>query len=266
MPLTFSHPAAVVPFARKGLPLSALVIGSMSPDFIYFIRLAPRGAFTHTAEGVLLFCLPVSLLVLWLYHALLKMPLISLLPCPLQEELLASSRQFRFLPLRRMAVLIASILIGASTHVVWDGFTHENGWALQWFPFLSVTVMDLGFDQIPLTRILQHTSSVVGGVWLVILSRKWMVQTQKQSEDKILCKEDSVRTVWKIGLMVFGSAALGLLYAWSQEGPVVGYRELRRMMVLGVVTSGTAFFSITFLYSVLWHLGIKRTPPERDPV
>lgn len=43
MPFTFAHPAAVLWCARwhpAGVPFSAFVIGSKSPDFEYFLRLA----------------------------------------------------------------------------------------------------------------------------------------------------------------------------------------------------------------------------------
>ena len=40
MPFTGSHPAAVLPFLRSGLPPSALVIGSMAPDFPYYFQIA----------------------------------------------------------------------------------------------------------------------------------------------------------------------------------------------------------------------------------
>ena len=36
MPFTVSHAAAVLPLQRLGLPLTALMIGSMAPDFGYF--------------------------------------------------------------------------------------------------------------------------------------------------------------------------------------------------------------------------------------
>ena len=39
MPITFAHPAAVLPLARTGLPLTALAIGSMVPDLPMFVRL-----------------------------------------------------------------------------------------------------------------------------------------------------------------------------------------------------------------------------------
>ena len=40
MPLTFAHPAAILPFSRKSkyINFSAIVFGSMAPDFEYFLR------------------------------------------------------------------------------------------------------------------------------------------------------------------------------------------------------------------------------------
>ncbi|SEF46838.1 protein of unknown function [Flavobacterium urumqiense] len=40
MPFTFSHPAIILPFLKnKKLSATALIIGSMSPDFEYFFRM-----------------------------------------------------------------------------------------------------------------------------------------------------------------------------------------------------------------------------------
>lgn len=38
MPVTIAHPAAVLPLRGLGLPLSAMVIGSMAPDLPVFSR------------------------------------------------------------------------------------------------------------------------------------------------------------------------------------------------------------------------------------
>src|SRR2546421_8312948 len=51
MPFTGSHPAAVLPFLRW-LPPGALVVGSMAPDFPYFVPVGVTGATTHAALGV----------------------------------------------------------------------------------------------------------------------------------------------------------------------------------------------------------------------
>src|SRR5215467_12574272 len=42
VPFTFSHPAAVLPLARRGLVFSALVVGSMAPDFPYFVQMSAK--------------------------------------------------------------------------------------------------------------------------------------------------------------------------------------------------------------------------------
>ena len=65
MPFTLSHPAVVLPFARWKLILSALVIGSMTPDFEYFIDIVTDHdvQIGHSISGIFLFCIPVGLLV-----------------------------------------------------------------------------------------------------------------------------------------------------------------------------------------------------------
>lgn len=42
MPFTFAHPAAVLPFSKKQvnyISVTALILGSMAPDFEYFYTL-----------------------------------------------------------------------------------------------------------------------------------------------------------------------------------------------------------------------------------
>lgn len=51
MPFTFAHPAAVLPLGvkkTKYIDFTALVIGSMAPDFEYFIHFKPYQEYGHT--------------------------------------------------------------------------------------------------------------------------------------------------------------------------------------------------------------------------
>ena len=71
MPFTPAHSAAVVPLYFtfcKHLVFSALIIGSMSPDFEYILRLTPTSRIGHTFHGLFLFCLPVGLILNLLYN------------------------------------------------------------------------------------------------------------------------------------------------------------------------------------------------------
>ena len=74
MPFTFSHPAVVLPLIRAGLKLSAtgLIIGSIIPDFEYFIRMRDWSRYSHTLVGLAWFDLPLAILVCFIYHLIVK--------------------------------------------------------------------------------------------------------------------------------------------------------------------------------------------------
>ncbi|KFN01337.1 hypothetical protein DJ93_1011 [Bacillus clarus] len=62
MPFTFAHPAAVIPFCKKQSPyisVTALVLGSMAPDFEYFLHFRPYGSIGYTRLGFFYFNLPL---------------------------------------------------------------------------------------------------------------------------------------------------------------------------------------------------------------
>src|SRR6202050_3072102 len=83
MAFTISHAAAVLPFSRplaRWRLLSAAVIGSMVPDFGWFMPLRPARFETHSVLSLLSFCLPVGLATYWIFQRLMKVPLVELLP------------------------------------------------------------------------------------------------------------------------------------------------------------------------------------------
>ncbi|NUT90662.1 MAG: DUF4184 family protein [Saccharothrix sp.] len=136
MPFTVSHVAAVVPLARRPLVPSALVIGSMAPDLPYFVAIRPWGGeLTHTWWGIALVDVPITLIALFLYRTLLHEPVMALAPHAVRSKAAG-------LPAPRFsAAMLLSALIGALTHVLWDGFTHSDGWALHFLPALSHDVV-----------------------------------------------------------------------------------------------------------------------------
>ena len=106
--------------------LSALVVGSLAPDFRYFLNLAPRGHFGHSFNGIFIFCLPVGLSVLWVFQKLMKLPLISLAPRSHQQRLVALAKPFPWGGTRRFSLIVASLLLGSISHLAWDAFTQNN--------------------------------------------------------------------------------------------------------------------------------------------
>lgn len=173
MPFTLAHPVAVLPLARSRLSFSALVVGSMAPDFPYFVTFSTRFQFGHSLAGVFAFCLPAGLLVLFLYHQLLKRPILERLPIQARQCFQSSVEPFHFLPLGRFAIICASIILGAITHIVWDSFTHAHGWMVQRIPALQQTVMQFGHSDLKVYKVLQHGSSVIGVALILWYYHRW---------------------------------------------------------------------------------------------
>ena len=167
MPITPAHAAAAWPLHRawRRLPLAALVIGTLSPDLEYVLRLSPRGKFGHSPLGLLLFCVPVTLAVWWIWRTLVRPALVPLLPPGPRRELEAAP------PGRRTDVLplaVFAALLGAATHVLWDGFTHATGWAVAIFPALERTA----FAGQPWFSVCQYASSLAG----VLIAAVWVAR------------------------------------------------------------------------------------------
>jgi hypothetical protein len=195
MPFTLSHPAAVAvfgPLVREDrLPLAALAIGAMSPDFEYLGRLRPEWQWSHAPLGVLLFCLPTGLIALWLWVRVVREPLRALLALP--RSPLAT-------PGRWWIAAGAAILAGAATHVVWDAFTHAAGWAAALAPGLGRTIA-VGALRLPLHNLLQHLSTALGGlVVLVWLGRALGGRTR-----------GALRAPWRLAVLAsFGVVAVAV--------------------------------------------------------
>ena len=166
MPFTLAHPAIVLPlkkFSPRFFSITALVIGSMSPDFEYFMRMHLRSEYSHTFLGLFLFCIPVGLVVSILFHQIIRNPLIRNLPAFLQIRF-AKYESFNWLlhiKKHWLAVLI-SFLIGATSHILWDQFTHPSGVFVDYFPSLTSSILN-----IPVYKILQHASTFFGGLFIL---------------------------------------------------------------------------------------------------
>jgi hypothetical protein len=168
MPFTAAHPAIILPFARvKKIPLSVLVIGSLTPDFEYFIKMKLTGRYSHTLEGMFLFDLPVAFILWLIFHQVIKKPLIKNLPVYFKGRLL-SLKKFDFIAHMKANLLyiIIGFLIGIFSHIVWDSFTHaKEVFVLRW-DWLSQPLFS-DFPKLPAYKVLQHTSTLVGSIIIV---------------------------------------------------------------------------------------------------
>jgi hypothetical protein len=185
MPFTISHAAAILPFARwlqRWNLLSALVIGSMVPDFGYFLPWRLARVETHSAAALLSFSLPVGLATYWFFQRFIKTAVREVLP----DGPYLRSRVFApvadILSLGQWFVAAVGVLGGAVTHLVWDAFTHEGARGVRMIPAVDEWLLTVAGRQLQGTRLLQDLSSLVGLVLvvLVILRSLWTPKSQRQ--------------------------------------------------------------------------------------
>jgi len=142
----------------------------MVPDFEYFIRMNVKGIYGHTFWGLFYFDLPVALLIAVVFHTIAKKNLIDNLPAFVQSRL-KETRELDFIAYLKghKMIFLWSVILGAVTHILWDGFTHERQFGVKAFPMIyEGTTVHVGHVDYPLWYALQHISTYVGAMVLLI--------------------------------------------------------------------------------------------------
>lgn len=221
MPFTPAHVAAAFPFRRTRLVWSALIVGTMAPDFEHFLRLTPEGRHGHSLPGVLWLTLPLALVTLWLFHKFVKWPFIELMPLELERRLLPYCGKFRFGGPTRFALIISSILVGIATHLTWDSFTHSRGWTVVHWPALQqgVRVPLLGAE--PVYKLLQYITAIIGLAILLIWLVAWH-RTAGQTESAASSSHTTSRNGWPMKRVGIVAAIVGSALAASLVRVLVG--------------------------------------------
>jgi hypothetical protein len=258
MPFTLAHTAACIPLARKGLIASALVVGSISPDFAYFFPIPELSRLSHSLMGIFLFCVPLGLIALWLFHRILKQPALALLPGYHQEILIPLAKEFSFWPLRRLSVVIVSLTIGAATHIAWDSFTHTRGGWVQSLGWLRMIIVETQLGPLIVHRALQHASTVLGLVYIWWWYSRWL---RKSPSDTPRSKENPfggrvmpivVCFMLTLGLaLAYGSASISFMEPYP-------LRKLLNRTAVGLISILTIQLLI---YSGVWHLSRRGERP-----
>ncbi|WP_299985127.1 DUF4184 family protein [uncultured Pontibacter sp.] len=245
MPFTAAHPAAILPLLKHSRWFSAtgLITGSIAPDFQYFLLLPLFKHGGHTLEGLLYFNLPVALVIASVFHLIVRRPAVAHLPDWLKRRALAVSQLKWITYLKeRWFVFATSVIIGAASHIFWDSFTHETGYFASRLPLLTSMVHVMG-QEIMLCRIIQHSSTLVGG-FLILL------YTWRQPTVTIPDRVSLEQKMWFwTGIAMAGFAFMGYaLYASA---------FMRSMM--GVVVSFlTGSMMATVIISIMAQLSWRR--------
>ncbi len=176
MPFTFCHPAIILPLTKsKNLSTSALIIGSTAPDFEYFIRMDLIRTHSHDFWSIFYFNIPITILLYFIFQLIVKTPLIN------NSTSFFYNRFNRFkaqkqnlLSLKNLIIIILSAGIGNFSHLLWDSFTHKEGFFEGQLPFLLESFHFLNKDVV-VFQFLQTWSSIIGGLYILYFIYKMPV-------------------------------------------------------------------------------------------
>jgi len=156
---------AVLPLVgRWRVDTTCLVIGTMAPDFEYFARAKQVSVISHSWLGLIAWNLPATLILAAVFHVVVKWPLLLVTPRPIARRAATFAlRPWGAWTLGFAASCIVSALIGALTHLLWDGVTHSDGLIAPHVPALR-RVLALPWGDMAMHRVIQHASTVIGSL------------------------------------------------------------------------------------------------------
>lgn len=248
MPFTPSHIAAVLPFVRLPLASAALVIGSMVPDLPFFLPLGLHREQTHSLAGILPFDVPLAIACLLVWFLVVRAPLLDFAPAWLRRRMpppraLPSNWPAR---LRVALVVLVSVLVGIVTHLLWDSFTHSDGWAV-----LRVALLREPLGPFTVYRWAQYASSLMGLAIVAGWAARWVRATAPHALPTSRVSGRWRVTAWVVVAVVVAAIALGILVGGIVSGAgafdrTVLYRSATRSLSVGGV--------FVALVCLAWHL------------
>lgn len=230
MPYTLSHAIAAYPFhalSRRHLPLSALVAGTISPDYPYFIHLETVGTTSHSPLGLLTECLPASLIILLFYYLFMKPAALALAPRRFVHLAGAAADQSLKLSPLNLILIPFAVILGATTHILWDSFTHSQGWHLVRPRFIDHIVFAHTPYAFPIYKLLQYTSGVVGLILIALWVLRWAQRQPTGQTYSLLPARIQLIAISLIGLTaITGIMISASIYDASSPGPLTAKQLL----------------------------------------
>lgn len=167
MPFTISHAVIAAPIAKLTgyrLPISALAIGSMTPD-LYRLFTSENYNASHHWQGIIIPNLFIGLFFCLLWYGLWRPAIFRWIGMVKPLGLGSLDKWLGFI-----LSVITALLIGISTHLIWDGLTHSDFRTFAFDQFLSQNTSLFGHSY-PVHRVLQIGTSALAlpfMLWILI--------------------------------------------------------------------------------------------------
>lgn len=219
MPVTFAHPLAVAPLAWLGLPLGALVIGTVVPDVPLFARAVPgldvmgllidapalptmfdQYEFLHSLTGLVTVDLLIGLLLLALWWLLLRPAYRDALPRSLRDRTHDSPTG-----IRPWLLALPALLVGSLTHLAWDQLADEGAAVSQQISALQGSIAGYSYS-----LLLQYASSLLGAIGVLI----WLYLRVSRRDARAVPQRHPELAAWMFAVpaLVAGVGSATVLY------------------------------------------------------
>ena len=235
-----------MPLLRDPLVTSALVVGAMSPDVPYFVPGVTWWQRSHSWSGLVTVCIPITLLLVAVYWAVMAAPLRALAPSASGPTAApAGACPTSACAGRALALVLAGAALGAATHILWDGFTHEGRFGVLAVPWLQQqdAVGPLPGLPGPALCELGHRAGVSSPGRCV----RWYRRTPPAPDVPV-----GVSWGWRMGFA--GSLLLAGVLAWWSALDLLGrptdLYDVRSLVLVGI-TKSIAFMGLVALLGVL---------------
>lgn len=169
MPFTLSHTALVLPLYRKRyFSATALIVGSVAPDFEYFFKMGVNSYYSHTIAAIFYYNIPVAVFLSFVFHLVVKRNLLHNLP-PYFQRRFQDTLNFDIKTFfkEHWLMFLISAMIGAASHIFWDSFTHGSGYFVKRLSIYKGNYIPFDGVKYPLFYALQYIST---GVGLIVLA------------------------------------------------------------------------------------------------
>jgi len=235
MPFTPAHIAAVLPLRNRwNLVFSACVVGSIAPDLEYFFTFGPHTRALHTFPDVLLYAWPGAFAVLWLFHAIIKTPVLEILPSGIQARV--APGPFRFRGWKRIALLALSISIGIATHLAWDSFTHENSVVSEHLSWERTYLEIPGAGSHQIFKWLQWGSSALGLFLVAAVVALWYMRTRPKRQVDATYSSVQKVAFWTLLAVLSLPIAVRQTYLYYGHRPPLG-REAAVLTLVSMMST-----------------------------
>ena len=259
MAFTLSHMAAALPFYcwRKWISFEALLLGTMLPDLPYFLNSSQAlSELSHSWYGLLSYCLPWGLGIFALWYLLLKPAAFALVQPWWASTTLAPPHKFQQWMKFSIRVILG-LLLGATTHIIWDGITHSDGFIAQHFVWLQLPVNIDSFISMSLARLLQYGSSLMGlGLlgWFFQAKLKKMTRQKSALVHLPIIKLKLWHSLVIILIVCIGSLFCGLqaMLKWHSLIMTNTYLFLARVLLEMLQSAVALFIVYAVIYQVLY--------------